>query len=111
MTKKSWVQDPETGKLVPKEEWRGPRSEAPAIHGDIEGFVSPVDGSHITSRSALRAHNHRHGVTDCRDYSPGYLLERSQRRISEMTGQTPAAKRERTELIRRTIANHERNRS
>lgn len=103
MTKRSWVQDPETGKLIPKEEWYGGRSSAPAVYGDIEEFVSPVDGSRITSRSHLRTHNAKHGVTDSRDYSHEFMLSRSHKRIAEMTGQTTAAKQERRELIRREL--------
>lgn len=34
----------------------------PAILGDIEPFVSPIDGSVITGRAALRAHCQQHGV-------------------------------------------------
>jgi len=105
MARKSWIQDPKTGKLIPKEEWRGARHDY-AIQGDIEPFVSPIDGSHITSRSHLRAHNHRHGVTDSRDYSDDFLVKRSQQRVAEMTGQTPASKRERINLIKEALQKH-----
>jgi|TARA_Y100000401_G_C8324477_1_gene227315 hypothetical protein len=36
-----------------------------AAHGimrDIEPFISPVDGSYVTSRSQLREHEKRHNV-------------------------------------------------
>lgn len=35
---------------------------------DIEPFVSPVDGTVITGRKALREHNKRHNVTNAADY-------------------------------------------
>ena len=35
---------------------------APAVLGDIEPFVSSIDGSVITGRAALRAHCKQHGV-------------------------------------------------
>ena len=101
--KKSWVQDPETGKLVPKEEWRDKGPDSPTVLGDIEAFVSPIDGSHITSRSRLRAHNKLHGVTDSRDYSDSFLRERSAKRINEMTGQPKEARADRIALIRREM--------
>lgn len=106
MTRRSWVQDPETGKLIPKEEWREPVSEGAAILGDIEPFISPVTGQAITSRSGLRAHNNRHGVTDSRDYSHEFLLGRSRGRISEMTGQSSKDKQDRINSIRQELDKH-----
>lgn len=104
--RKTWVQDPETGKLIPREEYCAHKDGYPAIQGDIEPFVSPVDGSVISSRSRLRAHNARHGVTDSRDYSDAFLRARSERRVKEMTGQTANAKQERINLIKRELAKH-----
>ena len=107
MSRKTWVQDPETGKLVPKHEYnRRPRRDAPAIQGDIEPFISPITRVAITSRNMLRDHNRTHGVTDSRDYSDSFLAERSTKRVNEMTGNNPAAKQERRELIIRELAKH-----
>lgn len=113
MSRKTWIQHPLTGKLVPKEDYVSGRSGGNGgrehlIQNDIEPFVSPIDGSHITSRSHLRTHNAKHGVTDSRDYSHDFMLRRSAKRVAEMTGQTSAAKRERRELIKREIAKYER---
>ncbi len=105
MTRRSWVQHPETGKLIPKEEYVRDGGSA-YIQGDIEPFVSPITGETITSRSHLRAHNHRHGVTDSRDYSDDFLVKRSHQRIAEMTGQTKAAKQERINLIKEALQKH-----
>ena len=60
----SWIQDPKTGKLIPKEEYvrEGPKSAY--VQGDIEGFVSPVDGTVISDRRALREHNARNNVVN-----------------------------------------------
>ena len=60
--RRSWVQDPVTGKLIPKEGYYGPGGESPSIHGDIEPFVSHVDGTVIRSRKELREHNARNNV-------------------------------------------------
>jgi hypothetical protein len=38
------------------------------VFGDIEAFVSPVDGKVVTGRAALRDHNKRHGVTNVADF-------------------------------------------
>jgi hypothetical protein len=107
LSKRSWVQDPVTGKLIPKEMWHGQRQDGISIQGDLDPFVSPIDGRVISSRSHLRAHNSEHGVTDSRDYSQEFMLKRSGKRISEMTGQTEAAKSERRGLIMRELAKHE----
>lgn len=107
MSRKTWVQDPETGKLVPKHEYNRRLSrDTAAIQGDIEPFVSPITGATITSRSVLRDHNRTHGVTDSRDYSHSFIAERSTKRINEMTGNNPVAKQERRELIMRELAKH-----
>lgn len=107
MTRKTWVQDPQTGKLVPKHAYqRREGNKTAVVQGDIEPFISPITGETITSRSVLRDHNRTHGVTDSRDYSDSFLIERSTKRINEMTGRTPAAKQERRELIMREMAKH-----
>ena len=60
--RRSWVQDPETGELVPKEEYYGSRQTFHGVLGEIEPFVSHVDGTLIDSRKALREHNARNNV-------------------------------------------------
>lgn len=98
------MQDPVTGKLIPKEKYvRRSDNTSATIMGDIEPFTSPITGAVITSRSALRQHNSDHGVTDSRDYSGDYLLARSNRRVAEAKGQTKAARAERIELIKRAL--------
>ena len=53
------------GKLILKEELQGRPSIGLQLIPDIAGsFVSPVDGSVISSRSTLREHNLRNGVAD-----------------------------------------------
>ena len=53
------------GKLILKEELQGRHRIGLQLIPDIAGaFVSPVDGSVISSRSNLREHNRRNGVAD-----------------------------------------------
>ena len=60
--KKTWVL---VGtKLVPKDEIRSRRIGLQLMPDIAESFVSPVDGSVISSRSNLREHNRRNGVAD-----------------------------------------------
>ena len=107
MTRKTWVQDPHTGKLIPKELYvRRSDNATAAVQGDIEPFVSPIDWRTITSRSVLREHHNHHGTTDARDYSHEYMLDRSSRRAKAALGQTAEAKQERITLIRQELEKH-----
>lgn len=104
----SWIQDPATGKLIPKGEYR--RRQAPAsplIAPDLEPFVSPVDGQPIYSRRQLRDHNARHGVTNVRDYGESFFERKAAERAAELSGSTTRAKQERIEAIQRAIHRHE----
>lgn len=61
MGKRTWVQTKDG--LV--EVFRGQSaSVAPSIRMGIEPFQSPIDGSVISTRAQLAAHNTRHGVTN-----------------------------------------------
>lgn len=47
------------------------------------GFTSPIDGEFITSRSQLRAHEHRHNVRHAGDFKPGELIGEEKRRVAK----------------------------
>lgn len=61
--RRRYIQDPQTLKLVPVEEYRR-RQETHHIQEDIDPFVSHVDGSVIASRRDLREHNTRNNVVE-----------------------------------------------
>jgi len=104
MTKRSWVQDPITHKLIPKGEYQRPSSDgSPYIQGDTDAFISPITKEVITGRKKLRDHMKEHGVTDSRDYSAEYVHKRRVSRENEMTGNTEQARQERRELISREL--------
>lgn len=79
-----WRQDSKTGKLILIEEWNegihGRNGTSAAVHGDIEPFISPVDGSLISDRKQLRDHNKRNNVTHADDFSPEYYNREKQKR-------------------------------
>lgn len=50
------------GKIV--ERGSGSPTRSVQVMSDLEPFVSPVDGTVISSRSHRRAHNRRNGVID-----------------------------------------------
>ena len=63
--KKTWIQDPVTGELIPKAEWRGPSTnQAASIVPDIQGYQSMATGEWIGSRSVHRAHLKQHGLIE-----------------------------------------------
>ena len=109
----TWVQDPETGEMVPKQEWLERQAilagtvRAHAVLKDIEAFVSPIDKRVITGRKALREHNAAHGVTNIQDYGPEYFARKDKERGAIIQGRTPQAKRERVEAIKRAISEGE----
>lgn len=70
-----WIQkiNPETGEseFVPADE-AAARADGLAIHGDIEQFVSPLDGSVIRDRKQLREHMKKHGVVHASEFDGHY---------------------------------------
>lgn len=95
-----YIQDPKTGKLVHASEYRREVPDAPYIQADIESFKSPIDGSIISSRAHLRAHNTRHGVTDSRDYSPEYYERAAKERKATLDGTSPKERQGRIETMK-----------
>lgn len=98
-----WIQDSVTGKLIPRDQFVRKQVNAPAVHGDIVDFVSPITRELITDRGQLRRHNKEHGVTNSADYSPEFMAKRSKARDDEMTGNTREARAERRELINQSM--------
>jgi len=60
MSRRTFRYDRATDSFV--EVIREPETDAPAVQGDIEPFVSPIDRSIVASRSQLRDHMGEHGV-------------------------------------------------
>jgi hypothetical protein len=102
----SWVQDPKTGKLIPKELYQREETQRVLIQGDIEPFISPIDGTTITSRSVLREHNRKHGVTNMRDYGENWFKRKAEERRAELRFETAAAKQERIAALNEAIEKH-----
>jgi len=100
LTTKTYIQ--KDGKFILKEHYIRPPQGA-MIQADIEPFISPITRKVITSRSKLRIHNKRYGVTDLRDYSHELMLKLSHERNNRMTGNNPEAKAERIECVKQTL--------
>lgn len=55
----------------------------PSLMQDITPFVSPIDGTEISSRSKLKAHEQKHGVKQAGDYKPGEIVREQKKRVEE----------------------------
>lgn len=103
--RKRYIQDRETGKFITHDEFNKKfygdkkRNASHSILGELEEFVSPIDGSLIDDRSKLRAHNKRHGVTDMRDYGPDYFDRKGKERKAKAEGATRQEKMNRVKEI------------
>lgn len=82
-----WRQDSKTGKLIPIDEAALRQETRTSIHGDIQPFVSPIDGKVISDRKQLREHNQRHGVVSSAEFSPEFYARKAKERESFYTGQ------------------------
>jgi hypothetical protein len=72
VTRRRYVQDSQTGTLVEVSvDYLGTArgTSGLVIMPDIPPFVSPVDGTEVTGRRALREHNLRNEVTNVSDYT------------------------------------------
>lgn len=80
-----------------------------AIHGDIQSFVSPVDGSVISDRKALREHNKRNNVVNYHEFDGTEQVKRQKERERLHTGEhTPAETLARRQEIYENIQRQER---
>jgi len=107
----SWVWHPITMELVPKSEYVRPNNiRTPMILKGLEEFRSPIDGSVISDRSKLKAHNARHGVTNIADYGDrggsAYFERKAAERESVLAGNTESARRDRRNEINETLKQH-----
>jgi hypothetical protein len=59
-----------------------------AIHGDIQSFVSSVDGSVISDRKQLREHNKRNGVVAAEEFPASFYEDHAKSREAHYTGQS-----------------------
>ena len=81
-----------------------------AIHGDIQSFVSPVDGTVISDRKQLREHNKKHNVVNTSEFNPEFLERKKQERERFFKGEhTPAESLARKQELYEAFARADRN--
>lgn len=57
----TWVYDPETKSMVPKQEFHY-RNSGVVFLPDLQDFTSPIDGKRYSGRAGLREHCAKHDV-------------------------------------------------
>ncbi len=82
-----------------------PKAHGVAVHGDIEAFVSPIDGSVIDDRKKYREHCKRHGVVPQAEFSDEFLAKKRAERERHYKG---ASERERKQALYDAIIRAER---
>ncbi len=83
--RRRYRQNPETLELVEITDGSGPTARV-FIQGDIESFVSPVDGSVITDRAQLREHNKRNDVVNSAEFSKEHYERKAAERADHYNG-------------------------
>jgi hypothetical protein len=102
-----YIQDRDTGKLVEVAKPRPRTPDAPAIIGDMEPFVSPIDKREITGRRALRRHQEEHDVALHGEFGENngrdYFARKQRERIDKAQSRTPEDREDRRRAIARAI--------
>lgn len=85
-----WIQkydkETKTSTFVPADEEAIRKDGGVAIHGPIEPFRSPIDGTVISDRKQLREHCRRHGVVPAQEFSADHYEEAAKKRADLFTG-------------------------
>lgn len=109
MPVRSWIQCPNTGKLIPREEYVRPKGPSHAVHGDIQAFVSPIDGEVISDRKQYREHCKKHNVVNTAEFD-GAWSEAAKKRADYYEGRRSKEDSfRRKQQINEIINYHERN--
>lgn len=103
-----WIQNPlPPHNLIPREEYVRPKEASHFVMGDLQTFVSPLDGTVISDRRKYRDHMAKHGVVPAQDYSQDYLAKRRAAYEGEINSK--AASKERKTAIYNSWVQAERN--
>jgi hypothetical protein len=105
-----WRQDRHTGEMVPLDA-AAARSDGHAIHAsNFEAFISPVDGSTISTAKGLREHNLRNNVVNAAEFTPEFYAQKAEERAKIYQGEhSPKEKFERKQEIYNALQRAEEN--
>ena len=78
--------------FIPIDDAARARTSSAYIHGDIQSFVSPVDGSVISDRRQLAEHNKRHGVVSSGEFSQEFYDRKAEERARHLRAENESRK-------------------
>lgn len=80
--RRSYRYDEATGKMVEyTNSWSRKEAKSAFVQGDIQAFVSPINGEVISDRGQLRRHMKIHGVTNPSDYKDHFEKKKREREL------------------------------
>jgi hypothetical protein len=83
-------------------------SKSAAVHGPIEPYISPIDGTIIQGRTGLREHMKKHDVVLMDDYGTEHWDNSAKSRADHYQGRTSREEKQmRRENINEIINHHE----
>jgi hypothetical protein len=85
-----WIQkinEDGTSKFVPADQAARRVDGSAAVQGDIESFVSPIDGTVISDRKQYREHMRKHGVVPASEFSQEFYERKAKERARVMAGE------------------------
>ena len=74
------ITNPETGKSEFIPVGKGHQQQGHAVHGDIEPFVSPIDGAVISDRKEYREHCKKHNVVPAAEFNQEFYDRKAEER-------------------------------
>jgi len=80
-----WRQDRATGEMIPVDQ-AAMRKAGHFVRGDIESFVSPIDGTVVTGRKQRENHCRKHGVRPAEEYPPEHYERAAKKRADFFNG-------------------------
>lgn len=82
-----WRQDRHTGKMIPMDEAAANRGGQSIQVSNFDAFVSPVDGSTISTARGLREHNLRNNVVNAAEFTPEFYQKKAEQRAKVYQGE------------------------
>lgn len=70
-----YIQHPDTGELIPADEYVPPRKPGPYVMGDIKPYRSIITDEVITSRSKHREHLKKHNCIEVGSEKPSFMKD------------------------------------
>jgi hypothetical protein len=100
MPKKTYRYNPESKEMELVYDSEGVPDAMHYVRGDIEPFVSPINGAVIGSRSEYRKHTKRYGVIPQAELCPKEMARKAEERRQMNAGVHPSQKAARLEAIK-----------